>query len=650
MTSRKITARKGISTALLENWSEINLLALPEDKRETYSKRKVAINLYAANESLLEIKKQTGISKQQLYNLIERCTARQDDGTFNGYRGLIPNLRISQPNYTSQDKLTARVPKPGALLALFEKYPQIHERMKKAVLEGKRIGIKLVEKNMPLNVLHQYFIKLCEESGIRGPHYPFNPDSDSEGKPAIRRWISKIRYENSIANLKENWGIDQLEQLDIKDQIYQDRQSIMHCYKRVECDGHKIDIPLVVSYPSPKGEGTVSRVVFRIWVIALVEFKSDAVIGYSLALGKNYSGRDVIRAIENSLIPWSPRKLTVNTTKYRDGDGIPNGVVPELSYVCFDELWFDNFMAQRSDYVVSQIERVVQAVPVYSPVASPNSHPWVEGFFHLLEEAGIHRLPNTSGSSPRDIRRAKFPNSAYYLSYDELADLVDLLVCRINSLDSPGTEQSRIEILRQFAMRRKRFIRRVPFDEREKILEFDIYEVHKIGKDHGRPVIRFEGGRYSNPLLESAPALIGENVLVMAHSLRLRTITATLEDGRPLGKLRCERRWLATEHSLETRRAIKKLEKQGVLSQCDDIVFGFRKYLEIKAKVSQSDARNLLRLNLEQGGTDNGKSALPLEERAALGDLSEQIEDSDLDAETIAATEELLRNISIKYR
>ncbi len=94
MTSRRTTARKGLSTAVLESWSEIKSLSLPQGKREKFSKRLVAIKLYAAHESLQEIKRQTGISKQQLYNLVERCITRQADGTMVGFRGLIPNIPI----------------------------------------------------------------------------------------------------------------------------------------------------------------------------------------------------------------------------------------------------------------------------------------------------------------------------------------------------------------------------------------------------------------------------------------------------------------------------------------------------------------------------------------------------------------------------
>lgn len=652
MNSRKGPPRHGLSLALVDSWEEINPLSLPEDKRQNFNKRLLAIRLYAAGGSIRKIEAQTGIKKQQLFYFAKRCTSLKGNGTMSGFVALIPARQDDTKRANDQSLLTSRMPKPGALATLFEKYPNIHTAMKVAVLEGKREDIKLVEKQIPLWSLHKYFLNLCAAAGIRGPHYPFCSDTDSDGKPAIYRWVKKLRTATAVNNLQTlgaslsavSWH------LEVEQAIR--RQTSIYCYRRVECDGHKIDIPIVLERPSPTGEGIIHELINRIWIIALIEAKSDAAIGYSLAIGSNYSGTDVIRAVESSLKPWSPRQLTIKTIGYRDGDGLPNGIIPELAYVCFDELWLDNFMAQRSEYVLSAIERVVQAVPVYSPVASPNSHPWVEGFFNILEEAGIHRLPTTTGSNTNDKRRNKSPKLAYHLTYDELSDIIDVLVCRINGLKSPARSDSRLEVLRNFAMKRKTLIRRIPVEARASIFEYDIYEEGTIGRDHERAVIRFHGARYSNQLLKQATALIGQSVLVLAHSKKLRRITALLEDGTSLGDLLCERRYQSTEHGLETRRAIKKLEKQGVLPECDDIVVGTRRHLEQKAKLSRSEARLLLRLQREQ--TENANDGNPISSKPEDNVIHSRSlatdQSPDLDVDSIAAAEELLRNITTRYR
>ncbi len=637
---------------MVESWEEINPLSLPEDKRQNFTKRLLAIRLYAAGESIRKIEAQTGIRKQQLFYFAKRCTSLKGNGTMSGFVAIIPGRQGDTIRANDQSLLSSRMPKPGALAALFEKYPDIHTAMKEAVLEGKRKDTKLVEKEIPLWSLHQYFLNLCAGAGIRGPHYPFCSDTDSDGKPAIYRWVKKLRTATVLNKLQTAAKSVSAEDALLELEQVLRRQAAIYCYRRVECDGHKIDVPIVLERPSPTGEGTVLELINRIWIIALIEAKSDAAIGYALAIGANYSGTDVIRAVESSLKPWSPRQLTIKSIGYRDGDGIPNGIIPELAYVCFDELWLDNFMAQRSEYVLSAIERVVQAVPVYSPVASPNSHPWVEGFFNILEEAGIHRLPTTTGSNPNDKRRNQSSKLAYHLTYDELADIIDVLVCRINGLKSPGRSESRLEVLRIFATKRKTLIRRIPVEARESVFEYDMYEEGTIRRDHEHAVIQFHGARYTNQLLKHTKGLIGRKVLVLAHSKRLRRITALLEDGASLGELLCERRYQPTEHGLETRRAIKKLEKQGVLPECDDIVEGTRRHLEQKAKLSRSEARLLLRLQREQA--ENANDGIPIRSQPEDDVIhpSNQIADesANLDADSIAAAEELLRNITTRYR
>ena len=653
MSSSRSNFRHGLSKSLVDIWEETDFSFVDKSKRQVFEKRKLAIRLYADGESLQSIKNQTGILKQQLFYLAKRCTAVTDDGVMLGFGGLVPGRQViltRANNLSNQESFT---PKPGALSALFSRYPSVHESMKIAVLEGKRHRSKTVELNLSLWELHKYFLDLCDEVGIRGPHYPFCANTESNGKPAIYRWIKKLRIDNARKEfIKDRDSLNDNEE-NLNHERLSNGRSPLTCFQRVECDGHKIDIPIVLEIPSPTGEGSMFEYINRIWIVALVEAMSDAVIGYSLALGINYSGVDVIRAVENSLIPWSPRKLVVNGINYRDGDGIPNGINPDLSYVCFNELWLDNSMAQRSEYVLGAIERLVQAVPVFSPVASPNSHPWVEGFFNILEEAGIHRLPTTTGSSPSDKRRQKTKQLSHHLTYDELADIIDVLVCRINGQKSPVKSQTRNEVLSNFARRRGVLIRRIPIESRDAIFKYDIYEKHVIGRDHCGAVIRFKGARYTDSSLRLAKTLIGNKVLILAHSKKLRTIDAILEDGTFLHDLACEQRYQATEHGLETRRALKKLEKEGVLSECDDVVYGVRRYLEQKRKLSRSEARVLLRLQQEHKENKSASESSPPKRTADLDDtafLDDSKEVTSVDKESIVAAEKLLRNVNTRYR
>lgn len=651
MIFRRQTRRRGLSTDLLSIWDRVPLLSLPANKRDSYERRETAIRLYAAGESVSEINKRTGVTKQQLYGLVDRCLAYDLDGTQYGFRALIPWLHTCTTKRSSQDKLIARVPQPGVLQALFDKYPDIYSAMKAAAVKGIRHDTKAAEKNMPMAAIHEYFIGLCIRAGIRGPHYPFSPDSESEGEPAIRRWTAKVRQENALKSQSAKGREDGTRRPTSSGPENRCARVRLRLYKQVELDGHKIDAPLSVEVPSPTGQGTVWRQINRIWIIAIVLRSGGACIGYSYATGTNYSGWDVIRATQNSLRPWKKRKLKIDTIDYRPGDGMPSGAIPELAFACWDETWLDNHMGHRARNVLSQCERMTQAIPVFSPVGSPNTHPWVEGFFTLLEEAGIHRLPNTTGSNPKDLRRSAKHMERYHLTLDQLEDLIDLLVCRINGSRCPGTSQSRLEVLAHAVARRENLIRRVPVDERDDLLRFDMYDVRIIGHDHGQPIIRFADGRYDNDRLRASKRLIGRSVLVMANSRKLRKVYAVLEDGTSLGELTCERRFSHTEFSIETIRDIKRLGKDSFGSGCDDIPRAFRQAMEIAALESARAARILLRLQHEQSEA-NANNEVASANTAGTGDTDPDdfLSEDGLDEQLIREAQETLKGINTQYR
>lgn len=589
-----------LTAGLLDTWDEINPSSLPDDDRGTYENRVLAIKLYAAGESTSEITRRSGIGKQELYRFIARCLNRSRDGDYLGYKGLVPYGRLLPNNYSAAPDIPSRTPTAGALMRLFQRYPSIEQALVKAAVEGKREGQKIIEKNMPVGAIHSYFLELCEKAGIRGPDYPFSAGSDSDGLPALRRWTKKIRTQHAVTYLRASGQESEADKITAHGDPSLGSRRARSFYKQVELDGHKLDLPLKVAVPSPIGEGIVWRSVNRIWIIAAVTRRVGVCLGYSYALGTNYSGRDVVRAVQNSMLPWSPRKISIEGIGYREGDGMPNGS-PDLTYVSWNELWLDNAMAHRSEHVLIQCSRMASAIPVFSPVSSPDTHPWVEGFFNLLEEAGIHRMPTTTGSNIKDRRRGASSDLRYHLTLQQLEDLIDLLVCRINGSRAPGnTEYTRLELLRHSVIRGDSILWRLRKEDREDVAKYDMYEKHTIGQNHGVVVVRFAYGRYTSNKIKAAKALIGKTVLVMANSQKLRVIHAVLEDGTDLGDLKCERRYQETEFSYETIKEIKSCEGDSFIAFADDIPRAFRRHIEKEALKSAKAARTLMRLQKEQ--------------------------------------------------
>lgn len=600
MTSHRITARNKLLGQDLDSWPKVDPIGMrPEDAR-AYKRRYTAIRMYQQGRSQKLILEKTGIDRFSLYRFLDRCITPADDGRIMGFRGLLRFKHVPMVRSDDPKKLYARCAKPGVLLVLFARYPTIRETLWNYAIHGKIEGSKFRELNAPISKIHDLFLALCEKQGIQSPHYPFN--SESLGKPAIRRWVVKERALHNREFMAAS-DPDAPTAAFAPDSPDASAVPAERCYQRVECDGHKIDLHCVVEIPSGTGEGVIRKKVSRLWIIALIEVISRAILGYSFSFGANYSSVDVMRAIRNAMVPWKRRQLTVTTIGYRDGDGLPNGVIDELGYACFDELWIDNTKAHLSRLFFNYLERTIGAVPVLGPIETPNARPFIEGFFGVLEEAGLHWMVGTTGSNKDDPRgREQNKDLGSYLTFSQLFDLIDLTITRINGNPGPDSSISRLEVLRRMAKRRTTIVRRVPVVEREKKFKYDSYEPGKISKDHNTMCVRFAGARYYSDILSSALLLLGRSVVIASDSEDLRRIECTLDDGTSLGTLIVERRWRYTKHSRATRKEIVKLQNSGKRFYGDDLPRAFRRDIEMRAAKSKRFAAKLLRLQAEQDG------------------------------------------------
>lgn len=598
MGKGRTTARRGLASEDLTTWPQVEELALPEASRATFRARMVAVKMYASGDALKEIKKETGISKQELYRFCDRCRAPADDGRIMGFRALVDHSHIPSLRRRSQEMLEGRKARSGALGALFALFPSIAERVREYAVTGKKTPNSKAEVNVPPRSIHSFFLVLCREAGIKSPAYPFI--EESRGFPAIRRFVKEQRTLHALRYLGTGDPEAARKARPSTDPEFAitPTSRLLH---RMQCDGCKLNVSLIVEFDSPNGIGKIRKRILRIWIVLLIEVMSKAIWGYSLAFGHNYSGTDVARAIRNSFRPWKPRQLVIPELQYRPSDGFPSGSVEGLAYACFDELWLDNAKAHLSEYFLGNLERSVNAVGVFGAVEEPNTRPLVEGFFGTLAALGINRMPGTTGSSPDDPRRPRRNNGDYDLNERELADIVDVLIARINGSPAPGSTETRLEILKRVVNEGTCIIRRVPMDRRATVLQRDLCERVTIGSEHGRPVVRTLSARYNSQALSSAAGLIGRSGMAIGNSDDVRELELVLDNGSSLGVLLVEPRWRNTPHSLKTRRMVKQLENAGVLTaNCEDIVDAARRYLEAKGRTSTIAATQYARMAAEE--------------------------------------------------
>jgi len=577
-------------------------LVLREVDRTAYEKRVRALEMKRDKRSCSEIKSETGISRQLLLYYMKATVKKDIDGQPSGYRALLPPQVGLRENQITLAVLESEKPTTGQLTAYFSKYPDDRASLYDMAVLHKLPGYASTNPPFTYALIHAQFLELARKKSIKAPLFPFN--GGSQGAPALKQWVDKQRarfeqqqrLKDGNRRAKSSWsGAIELPG---------------GCFREVQCDGHHTDVDWVIEAPGLNGEGVVRYRVHRVWLIAILDRRSTAVLGYTIAFGEAYNGADVARAVRSAMAPWERRKLSVTTIAYKEGECLPNALIPELSFMCWTYFGLDNALAHLSDYFLSGLERVVGCVPVFGPAASPDVRPNVEGLFHLLAEAGFHVVRGTLGSNPLDPRRDTKTSEPFLLTLDLLLDLVDLLVCRYNAATCAGTTITRLEILRRAVERERTVFRRVPAAIREDLLKYDLYDTSEIGTDKGRPVVRWDGVRYfGNLALNSRPGLIGQAVAIQADSEDVRLIKVSLLcDGTPLGILEVEPRFRGTAHSVATRKqAINYMRHSGYVSMAADIPLAFRHEVQKRHKERKGRASQLARLLVEQGAA-NGKA------------------------------------------
>jgi putative transposase len=572
-------------------------LGLTADKAIKYDKRKLALEMKGQRKGAEEIERESGLSPQLLHYYVHKAERKNRFGEPLGYRALLnePPERWTQRR-ASSSLLASIKPKPYQLTAYFQAHPDLHESMVTAATRGKLPGESKDGPALSTAVLTSLFFNLAEKEGTKAPYFPFN--GEQFGREYLRRWIKRVRQKFEADGL-----IERTRRRATNPWTEFEPLSMGAYYDEVECDGHFIDIDWVIEAPALSGEGTIKIRVSRLWLIPIMERKSTAVLGYSIALGTNYAGSDVARAIRNCLVPWTPRELSTTRLTYKSGECLPSAL-PELSYMCFNVLNADRAKAHLADYLLGTLERGINCVPCFGPVGSPDVRPLIEGLFELLEEAGFRNVRGRLGSNAKDPKRDDKVEDIFCIDYTLLLDFIDVLVCRYNSLSRDGSTTSRIEALRNAVNREHRIFRRLPKDLREAYLQYDIFDEAVIRRDKKRLVVRWKDARYYSKALDLRPDAVDEPVVVQANSKDPRKIRVSLQrDGSPIGILDIEPRWSKTPHSLSTRTSSKRARKgKSFISMAADIPMAIRAELEARAQGGNRFVRSqFARLVIEQG-------------------------------------------------
>lgn len=589
----------------IEQWPSIDEFFLTPERRSTFLARRAAVQMYLAGSKTKEITAQTGLSRTFFYRLLRRATAIHPDGRMWGLRALIPWIR-SDPVGAGGYRRSPGDPTwsgPGAFRALLNRHPELDKFIRDRVLKRAGAGM-ILESRQPIIKLHIDFLNECRRLGLNPIHdYPFT--GKRSGYTSLATHIRRIKAESSSRAVAIVYGEQAAKKLQVGDGSM---RPVHFPYERVECDAHHIDAIFCILLANANGD-VFPLVLPRLWILVIKDVASRVILGYYLSLNKECTQEDLIKCIQRALTSWTPRDLSKTHIRYARGAGFPSSLGDKFVGACWNEFSVDGAKINMSERVGVKLQTIVGSTVLLLRRRIPDDRPFVERFFGTLEEEGCHRLPNTTGSSPIDIRR-KNPEVAackYFIQLEDLENLLDVLISNYNATaHSSLGGRTPLEYLAWSQQRCEDFhpTRHVT-PEAVKRLRAIHAAVRVRGGRGRRPFISFSNATYSCPAFSHAQDLVGKSITIEADPDDGRVVFAYLPDGQELGPLTAGPPWNREPHTFQMRRMIvarireRKWQRDDFLDPVKSLLLDLEERVRASGKIS-SDYLELRQYLLER--------------------------------------------------
>ena len=547
------------------NWPlpDLSYLDDEQDKRNFHERRNV-LDLYLTTDTLVaDISDRYSMTRGEIWRMARRAFLALDDGRPVGYLACLRHRRFKA--YRRKKAPTSGKGSAGSFEAFLCGAPALRQWLDDRILGRRPVGGTVV-RGSASSPLWKAFRLACEEHGIDVENdYPFT--NADKGMEAIRRYATQLANRNFVAGAKVKFG-EKSERMAKLSGTAGSRKRAGVPYACVEFDGHCMDTSLVVAVTDAAGDQQYLTIT-RVWLLIVIDQRSRAVLGYSLSLThKSYTMDDVLECFARAFEPWKPKPVPEGTNPYLPGAGLPSGVIERCAWRAFDAVRMDNAWAHHSEWLQSRLLQCGVLEVITNIPASSRSNADVERVFGTIEAELGHRLPSTTGTGPTDPRRTdpEAKAKALELTFEDLELLVDVTIANYNATTHTALGQrSPLAYLQYRLDKHPDLIRHTPDRTIEGLALFERdYQVtvrgsRKIGH---RPYVNFQGARYAVPMPTGDASCIGRAATLRVDTNDIR-FGKLFIDGKHVGEVEVEPRFMGHKHGIKVRREINRLIKKG---------------------------------------------------------------------------------------
>lgn len=357
-------------------------------------------------------------------------------------------------------------------------------------------------------------------------------------------------------------------------------------------------------------DGTISKIVAtRAWLFAVIDVATRCILGFSVSQEFNYNQYDVIEAIKNAIVPRERMAFTTKGFRYPENGGYYSLAFPELRYVLFDTLMLDNAKSHLAEHTVNKIVDELKCSINYGSVATPETRGIIERFFGGLETRGFHKLPSTTGSNIRDLKRREPEKAAvkYDITYDEILELLEVLIAEYNNTPHSGLDNlTPLESMRKKIFEAGMSPTLADASMMKAIEQLDYRTTtRKVvgGKNGKRAYINFLGSEYRSNELSLTGTYIGQTITIIYNPRDISYVEAYTKNGLYIGTLIARGEFGTKSHSVKTRKNVKKFarERGREKLEFDTPITAYEQSLYDKGKKDRRSATKADIVRREQG-------------------------------------------------
>jgi putative transposase len=604
----------------VKTWPTVKMDVLSPDDCKEFNARSDAVRHYLNGMLVREIHRLTGVPRSQLPRLVKKCLRLADDGRIWGFRALIPRLRFTGNVRKAPLRVKAQDARgglAGALGVIRARFPSLDEELV-ALIRKKARHHEVHERKLRPKTLHKVFLDCLKAEGVGPQEWPFN--TAYRGYRSIVTYMRDVLDEHfceSVANREEQSAKAHTATGTGKNSLIQ----LSEPYDAVELDAFEIPALLTVAFSTPEGT-EVEKEIDRVWLLAMIDRGSNAVLAYDVVYRTEVSTDDVLRVLRRAAgEPWTPKELTIPGLKYASGSGLPSGVIAGLKGALWGCLFLDGALAHLANAVREGARQQLGFTVNYGPVGHFERRPNIENFFGQIAREVFHRYPSTTGSNPQTGRAPDAAAQAVRLKIrvGHTEEILDVKIAQFNLTESEGTSfLSPLGFLRYFTEQQSDhfIVRHAPRRTSSVcVMPGKVMCVVRGGRKSGRrPYVQLDRVHYTSPVLAQAAALIGTKVWIEFDEDDLRQICAYTSNGAELGYLRAQAKWGITKHSRKTRKAINSLVAKRIITftEHDDPILVYLAYLSQTSMVKSDRGCTTSKRQATEAARVARESGLPL--------------------------------------